>query len=246
MAVCALASPPLVHTLPAYLSGCFEVRPQLDTPLIQRVDFKEVTALAAVLDASAEREEKVPGATFTQKAGLQQLQLWARLLNPHQKPVDTLRQSGLLDFYPYLARQLTNQSGQEQQQQQQSSPGTSYLNYVSLLNQVVMMGTQLYNDAVTPAHHKYAAHQIALLYQSLNMLQGDTKPIRRLVEARFDEIKTVTESVKPMLSVETSNWLQEVVWVCREEIQVFPPYIHKRISPLIRTLANGPQRCKAH
>lgn len=37
------------------------VRPQLDTPLIQRVDFKEVTALAAVLDASAEREEKVSG-----------------------------------------------------------------------------------------------------------------------------------------------------------------------------------------
>lgn len=27
------------------------------------------------------------------------------------------------------------------------------------------------------------------LQQCLNMLQGDTKPIRRLVEARFDEIK---------------------------------------------------------
>lgn len=93
---------------------------------------------------------------------------------------DTLRQSGLLDFYPYLARQLTNQSGQEQQQQQQSSPGTSYLNYVSLLNQVVMMGTQLYNDAVTPAHHKYAAHQIALLYVS-NQLPGTHKHLPYLL-----------------------------------------------------------------
>jgi hypothetical protein len=32
--------------------------------------------------------------------------------------------------------------------------------------QVVMMGTQLYNDALVPQHHKYAAHQIALLYVS--------------------------------------------------------------------------------
>jgi hypothetical protein len=29
-----------------------------------------------------------------------------------------------------------------------------------------MMGTQLYNDSVVPQHHKYAAHQVALLYVS--------------------------------------------------------------------------------
>lgn len=28
------------------------------------------------------------------------------------------------------------------------------------------MGTQLYHDACMPQHHKYAAHQIALLYVS--------------------------------------------------------------------------------
>lgn len=44
--------------------------------------------------------------------------------------------------------------------------GGAYLNYVSLLNQAVMMSTQLYNDATNPAHHKYAAHQVALLYVS--------------------------------------------------------------------------------
>lgn len=45
--------------------------------------------------------------------------------------------------------------------------GAAYLNYVGLLNQAVMMSTQLYNDATNPAHHKYAAHQVALLYVSL-------------------------------------------------------------------------------
>lgn len=125
--------------------------------------------------------------------------------------------------------------------------GAAYLTYVSLLNQAVMMSTQLYNDATTPAHHKYAAHQVALLYvsdptrassnrqpgpcgddtagsqadverapaaamlvlyaqQSLNMLQGETKPIRRLIEGRFDEIKAITESQHPWLDLELSSW----------------------------------------
>jgi hypothetical protein len=42
--------------------------------------------------------------------------------------------------------------------------------------------------------------------QSLNLLQGETKPIRRLVEARFDEIKAITEGARPMLPPDTSSW----------------------------------------
>lgn len=44
--------------------------------------------------------------------------------------------------------------------------GAIYFNYVALMNQVVMMGTQLYHDACVTQHHKYTAHQIALLYVS--------------------------------------------------------------------------------
>jgi len=40
----------------------------------------------------------------------------------------------------------------------------------------------------------------------LNQLQGDTKPIRRLVEARFDEIKSITESKNPILDIDLSDW----------------------------------------
>lgn len=42
--------------------------------------------------------------------------------------------------------------------------------------------------------------------QSLNMLQGETKPIRRHIEARFDEIKGITESPHPYLDMELSSW----------------------------------------
>ena len=44
------------------------------------------------------------------------------------------------------------------------------------------------------------------MQQCLNMLQGDTKPIRKLVEVRFDEIKTITESKSPVLDMERSDW----------------------------------------
>ena len=44
------------------------------------------------------------------------------------------------------------------------------------------------------------------MQQCLNMLQGDTKPIRKLVEVRFDEIKTITESKNPVLDMELSDW----------------------------------------
>ncbi len=44
------------------------------------------------------------------------------------------------------------------------SAGASYFSYVSMLNQLVFMSTQMYHDACNPQHHKYMAHQIALLY----------------------------------------------------------------------------------
>jgi hypothetical protein len=55
---------------------------------------------------------------------------------------------------------------------------------VGLLNQVVMMSTQLYNDATTPAHHKYAAHQVALLYVSAWAPWALQRSVARAVRAQ--------------------------------------------------------------
>lgn len=51
-----------------------------------------------------------------------------------------------------------------------------------------------------------ACAPLSVLQQSLNMLQGETKPIRRHIEARFDEIKGITESPHPFLDMELSSW----------------------------------------
>lgn len=174
-----------------------------------------------------------------------------------------------------------------------SHAGADYLAYVSMLNQVVMMGTQLFNDATVPQHHKYAAHQIALLYvslclwgerstvsripgrrsvwqsaltvticwaadapdplhppamfmlllllaqQCLNMLQGETKPIRRLIEHHFEDIKIITESKNPYLSIDLANWLQDITWLCHEEVKNCPGYIHRRLEPMLSGIWNA-------
>jgi hypothetical protein len=38
------------------------------------------------------------------------------------------------------------------------------------------------------------------------MLQGETKPIRRVIEGRFDEIKAITESGRPTMAPEMCTW----------------------------------------
>jgi hypothetical protein len=123
---------------------------------------------------------------------------------------------------------------------------SSHLAYVSLLNQVVTVGTQLHHDASSmPAHHKYAAHQVALLYQSLNALGGAerTRPLRRAIEARFDALKRVTEAqARPVLPAELAAWVQRVTWVCREEVRGVPAYAHRRLAGLAGAARQRPTR----
>ena len=105
---------------------------------------------------------QVQGAVWTKQQQLFRLEALCRMLAPQQEPVDTLAALGVLNHYPFLAAHMCGH---------EAGPGTqhagaAFLAYVSLLNQVVMMSTQLYNDALVPQHHKYIAHQIALLYVS--------------------------------------------------------------------------------
>eukprot|EP00882_Tetradesmus_deserticola_P031639 GHRQ01035792.1.p2 GENE.GHRQ01035792.1~~GHRQ01035792.1.p2 ORF type:complete len:102 (+),score=17.70 GHRQ01035792.1:281-586(+) len=59
MASCALACAPLVQLQPAYVSGLLQVRPCLDSQLFERLDRRTLMAMAIMVDAAAERTEKV-------------------------------------------------------------------------------------------------------------------------------------------------------------------------------------------
>ncbi|KXZ55766.1 hypothetical protein GPECTOR_2g1316 [Gonium pectorale] len=230
----AFDTPPLVTPQPVFVQPHYAVRLCIDEPLIGLPDTGRLAALCFAADTLIERVHKVPktAAAFDVSI-LQEIEALCHQVAPKKHAQTTMQDLGLLDLFPYLAMGLSGDKLDTVQQ----NPGAAYFHYISLLNQVVMMGTQLYHDACMPQHHKYAAHQIALLYQCLNMLQGDTKPIRRVVEARFDEIKSITESKEPYLPVELSAWqvmIQEVTWLCREEIQCCPPYVHKRVDAVMR------------
>lgn len=111
---------------------------------------------------------QVPGAAFKQQHRLSRMEALCRALAPNAAPADTLSTLGLGDAYPFATARLAAACGGGCGGTQPSSSGSgvAHLQYVTLLNQVVQMGTQLYHDAVVPHHHKYAAHQIALLYVS--------------------------------------------------------------------------------
>lgn len=230
MLATAFETPPLVVPELVFSKQLFTVKIRLDEPLISSKDLRELITLCAIADTCIERVHKLPKAAQTFDADLlRQIEDQCKQIAPGEPAQEVLQELGLLDTYPYLRQSLIGDKIETATQH----PGASYLNYISLLNQVVMMGTQLYHDACIPQHHKYCAHQIALLYQCLNMLQGDTKPIRRLIEARFDEIKVITESKSPLLDMELSDWLQEVTWLCREEIKNCPSYVHRKLQQVI-------------
>ena len=39
-----------------------------------------------------------------------------------------------------------------------------------------------------------------------------------------------------------SAWLQEVTWVCREEVRACPGYVHRRVAPLMAALQQQQQQ----
>lgn len=81
---------------------------------------------------------------------------------------------------------------------------------MSQLNQVVVLSIQLHSD-VDLKNHKYIAHQIALLYQSLNNSRQELKLFRPLIEKNFEQIKSVcSKSSEPRLSPEQREWIRQI------------------------------------
>ncbi|RKP18293.1 hypothetical protein ROZALSC1DRAFT_29999 [Rozella allomycis CSF55] len=83
----------------------------------------------------------------------------------------------------------------------------SLLTHFSLVNQVLSISTQLHRD-ITLQNHKYIAHQIALLYQSINSVSGLFNEFKHTIEEGFDDIKaTLNESGGiPQLSISQKQW----------------------------------------
>eukprot|EP00277_Geminigera_cryophila_P046573 CAMPEP_0173078966 /NCGR_PEP_ID=MMETSP1102-20130122/14675_1 /TAXON_ID=49646 /ORGANISM="Geminigera sp., Strain Caron Lab Isolate" /LENGTH=124 /DNA_ID=CAMNT_0013950823 /DNA_START=1 /DNA_END=375 /DNA_ORIENTATION=+ len=82
-----------------------------------------------------------------------------------------------------------------------------YLKHMQQMWQTLSMAKQLQRDTVA-GNHKYMAHQVALLYQSLSMPNLKLQPLKKKIEPQFEGIKKQTESSKgsPAALLSAQRW----------------------------------------
>ena len=161
-------------------------------------------------------------------------------------PLEVLRAVGLLALFPCLEGLAGCHVGERApdwrsqpalRHQGQHTRGWEYFEHVSSLHQLLSMATQLRRDASNPANHKYVAHQIALLYQCMNLVRGEAKPFKRRVEERFDAIKQATEADVPTLSPLMQEWLEQLTEEVAATVRLFPPGMIEKLNPMLSVLA---------
>jgi hypothetical protein len=109
------------------------------------------------------------------------------------------------------------------------------------------MATKLRDDASDPRNHKYIAHQIALLYQCINMVRGESKALKRRIEEQFETIKRHTESAPGANAGEGGGgtlppglraWLEDLTEEVVALVKRHPPGMTERLNPMLRALAH--------
>ncbi|KAI9143797.1 hypothetical protein BKA69DRAFT_1059046 [Paraphysoderma sedebokerense] len=115
-----------------------------------------------------------------------------------------LRSSLLLTIYPKACSKFgaSGSTGESEKVDMKS-----YLQSMTVMNQIVTLSLQLRED-VNLTNHKYMAHQIALLYQSLSGAKDELKKqFRPRIESQFDNIKaTCSATPDPKLTSEQVEW----------------------------------------
>ena len=112
-----------------------------------------------------------------------------------------------------------------------------YFKYVSSMNQVASLCRQIQSD-VTSGQHKYMAHQIALLYQSLGALGKPAVEVRKEIEANFARVKGTTEGSKvPTLPEEIQRWLLAKTRDVLAVVTVASPLVREQLRPVTRLLS---------
>ncbi|KAJ3109729.1 Protein ccc1 [Phlyctochytrium bullatum] len=119
---------------------------------------------------------------------------------------DFLVSNQLVGSFPHVAQRLN--LGYYAQQGTPSVP-QDYFKRVSHLNQLSSMALQLRND-IHLTNHKYMAHQLALLYQAINLVGGAFTKYHARIQAEFESVKSLTSDPnveEPQLTDAQKQWL---------------------------------------
>ena len=144
------------------------------------------------------------------------------LVNKMQGIVHTLRSTesllnyligrGMGQVYPHLM-QLLQQPGRLPDSRSLPSSPMDYFQYLSRLNNLMIMSQELNADNNSCSSHKYIAHQLALLHQTSNYLGDQTQWAKREIQAHFDTIRGACAQTSKRgirLPLEETQWIDRL------------------------------------
>eukprot|EP00047_Mylnosiga_fluctuans_P011215 m.20078 g.20078 ORF g.20078 m.20078 type:complete len:249 (+) comp3500_c0_seq2:32-778(+) len=104
---------------------------------------------------------------------------------------------------------------------------TSYENYLlhmNFLNQIMSLGLQLRANIKSPSAHKYIAHQLALLYQSIAAQSPTLDSFKLEIERRFASVKASVRGADGIarLPRDQADWLFAMTTRLLQEIAQLP------------------------
>ncbi|EKX37702.1 hypothetical protein GUITHDRAFT_116178 [Guillardia theta CCMP2712] len=197
-------SDPIVSCTNLFDWGYEPAHVMLDEPLCRREEEEEelgadVTSVGCICAQMSILIDKEAQLLYMQ------LQKECGQLFPSLSLRDALDQLRMLELFPSLAERLQLEPSSDK-----SVTFKEYINHIALLHQTLAMASQIRAD-LSSSNHKYMAHQIALLYQSLSYGNMKGANFKAQIEEQFPAIKKVTEeSQAPQLSKEHCDWLRSI------------------------------------
>lgn len=121
------------------------------------------------------------------------------------------------------------------------SPGwDDCLNGFTQLNSLMAMTYQMRSD-ISNGHHKYMAHQSALLFRSLTPFEFGPR-FKKRIQQRFAELKGISEGNQtPRMSTEQTIWMETILDDIIQFVESHPPSVRKMMGPMAKFVGEGLQ-----
>mmetsp|Transcript_174 Transcript_174/g.339 ORF Transcript_174/g.339 Transcript_174/m.339 type:complete len:246 (-) Transcript_174:499-1236(-) len=192
---------------------------------------RDLLSLCSQLSCLLEKEAKVGKRPLTEQLKANLLEKISRIVQ--RADSHSSLDKCLEDFHlgPWFPNVISDLSGQPRTYSDGPIAFKDYIAFMALINQVMVMSSQLRDD-MTLVNHKYIAHQIALLYQCLNGIRNGVDKYKKRIETRFEEIKAITEqSTCPQLLDTQRTWLVELCSEITNTVNQFPSAMVKKVEP---------------
>ncbi|XP_033118285.1 uncharacterized protein LOC117117913 isoform X2 [Anneissia japonica] len=163
--------------------------------------------------------------------------LLQKTCSPVPKLLDYLERNGCGVLFPRAVSYVTNPHTKITPIKQ--APMDGHFNQASALNQLIALCYQLQHDITSLSNHKYIAHQIALVYQSINQL-GNPKVLldhRTSIETTFKKVKAELEregETTPHLNADLIFWLQNLTSSLVQSVKTLSADLTGQMRPAMK------------